>query len=412
MKHKIRTAVKNLILAAINMFESPWGSAIASGIIYFLISSLSGSIFQQSLHPYYNYLADAFLHGQTWLRLTPPSIHDLSFLNGRYYLYWGLFPAILLMPFIAIFGVGLNDVFYTVIIAALNVGLVARLFRAANNDGFIMLTKPQRAILVTFFAFGTVHVTLAPFGKVWMTGQLIGFTCVLLSYLSSFNKNGGKAWFFTGLWLSGAFLTRTHMVFNGIFPIIYLFSKYKNWELRIVMRNLLLIFLPISLSITGFLLYNYIRFDNPTDTGYMYQNMAEIFLSNFETFGAFNIKYLPINFYYQYISYPFPVRPETYMGGSLFLLSPLFLSAIIGLWKSRLLTLKLALFGSIMMTNIPILLLIGTGWVQFGPRYSLDFTVPLLLLTAMGINYVKPLIILLFTVISVGHYIIGVKLLF
>lgn len=53
----------------------------------------------------------------------------------------------------------------------------------------------------------------------------------------------------------------------------------------------------------------------------------------------------------------------------------------------------------------------GTGWVQFGPRYTLDFTVPLLLLTAIGIEDWNPKIILMLAFISGIHYSIGVGLL-
>jgi len=74
------------------------------------------------------------------------------------------------------------------------------------------------------------------------------------------------------------------------------------------------------------------------------------------------------------------------MGGSLFLLSPLFLGSFAALYKPSQKVSVITLLASILITNIPILLLMGTGWVQFGPRYTLDFTVPLLLLTALGIE--------------------------
>ncbi len=223
---------RRLALAAINLFESPWGAGLIAGFVYLAVSVQTGKLFHQSDFPYYNYLVDAFLHGQTWLRILPPSVHDLSFFNSRYYLYWVPFPVIVLMPFVAIFGVQLNDVVFTLLIAALNVGLVAQLLRAACKVEFLHLSKTQRAILVFFFAFGTVHLTLAPFGKVWMTGQLIGFACVLLAYWAAFSLRGGKAWFFTGLALAGAMLSRSQMVFTGIFPAGLLALSRKTLELE------------------------------------------------------------------------------------------------------------------------------------------------------------------------------------
>ena len=66
---------------------------------------------------YYNYLTDAFLHGQTHLLIEPAKellalpdpydpqanvkwrLHDASLFNGKYYLYWGPVPALVLMLF-------------------------------------------------------------------------------------------------------------------------------------------------------------------------------------------------------------------------------------------------------------------------------------------------------------------------
>ena len=412
MNKKFSEFIKRISLAWTNMFESPWGAAIASGFIYLLISAYSGSLFEQSLHPYYNYLADAFLHGQTYLRQLPPSTHDLSFFNGNYYLYWAPFPAIILMPFVAIFGVGLNDVLFTIIIAAINIGLVAKLLRAACNVGFLHLTKSQRAILVFFFAFGTVHYTLAPFGKVWMTGQLIGFACTLLAYLAAFTFEGRKAWFFTGLALGGAMLTRNHLVFTGIFPFIYLLVNEWPWENKKNFTHIGSGILPLSIALAFYLVYNQVRFGNPFDTGVNHHIMAEFFSANYEKYGPFNIHYVPINLYYQYIFYPFPIRSESTMGGSLFLLSPLFFCVFFALWKPREKIFIAALLISILLTNIPILLLMGTGWVQFGPRYTLDFYAPLLFLLALGIEKFPIVISFLLTLISVVHYSVGIKILF
>lgn len=401
--------VKRLIAAAINLFENPWTAALIVGIVYLLVSARKGAIDHTSNVAYYNYLADAFLHGQTWLRLLPPSIHDLSQYGGKLYLYWAPFPAMLLMPFIALFGVNLNDVLYTNLIAALNVGLVAALFRAANKAEFLHLDKGKRAIMVFFFAFGTVHFFLAPFGKVWMTGQLIGFTCTLLAYLASFTLRGWKAWFFTGLALAAAMLTRTQMVFTGIFPLVFLLVQERPWKLRRVVRTLALTGLPLAVALAFYLIYNKERFGSSLDTGMNYQLIAEVFKDNFIRYGMFNLRYLPKNLYYEYIYYPFPFRTESLMGGSLFLLSPLFIAifpAIInakprwGVW---------ALLVSILITNIPILLLNGTGWISFGPRYTLDFTVPLLVLTALGIENWKPLAPFILTIISAFQYFIGVS---
>jgi hypothetical protein len=391
--------IQRLKLAAINLWESPWGSVLVAGIIYAFISAYSGRLFGPSIYAYYNYLADAFLHGQFWLRLIPQSTHDLVYFAGKYYLYWAPFPAFVLMPF--------NDVVFSIFVAALNVGLFAQLLRAACHKEFLHLTKTQRGILVLFFALGTVHVTLAMFGRVWQTGQLLGFTCTILAYLAAFSLKGGKAWFFTGLALSAAMLTRNHLVFTGIFPAIYLLFQEKPWQWGRVARNLGLVALPLIAGLTFFLYYNQARFGNPFDNGLAYHQMDAFFRADYDRYGPFNLHYVPINFYYQYIFYPLPLRDESKMGGSLLLLSPLFFGALAAFWKPRSPWAVWVLLGSILITNIPILLLMGTGWSQYGPRYTLDFTVPLLLLTALGIERWKPSLMFVLTIAAIVQYFIG-----
>ena len=411
-QNKSNNFITRLSSAVINLFETPWSAAVFSGLIYMIVSAHFGKLFQQSNFAYYNYLADALLHGQTWLRQTPPVTLDLSLYDGKYFLYWPPFPAFLLLPFVAIFGIQFNDVFFTLLIGAINVGLIAQLLRKACQVEFLRLSKTQRAILVIFFAFGTVHFPLALSGKVWMTAQIVGFKCVLLSYLFALSLKGGKAWFFTGLALSAAILTRNNLLFTGIFPFVYLiYQPQSRMNIGEMVKNIGIGILPIILTLTFYLSYNQIRFDNPFETGLTYHLMSTFFQSDYAHYGAFNLYYIPINIYYQYIFYPFPLRSESLMGGSLFLLSPLFIGFFFAFWKPNSKVLTYALLGSVFLTNIPILLLMGTGYAFFGPRYTLDFTVPFLLLTALGIEKWKSKSLpIIFTLTSVIHYLLGSRI--
>jgi len=140
------------------LFEKPLVAFLFALITYFLLSIIEGSPFRVRQSAYFNYLADAFLHGQLFLRLKPEVVRDLSLFKGHYYLYWPPMPAIVLMPFIAIFGVGFSDVFFNVVLAAMNVAMIATLLRAIDRAGLIRINAEYRAMLVFFFALGTVHV--------------------------------------------------------------------------------------------------------------------------------------------------------------------------------------------------------------------------------------------------------------
>ena len=389
------------------LWEHPVLSMLLALVLYTALASLHGPVWRVSPFSYYNYLADAFLHGQLHLRLIPPTTHDLSPFGGRYYLYWAPLPAILLMPFVALFGMQFSDIVFTIGIAALNVLLVALLLRYACREGVVRLSRLQRGLLVVFFALGTVHVTLAPYGRVWFTGQLVGFFCVALAYLAAIGLSGRSAFAFTGLALAGALLTRNHLILAGLWPACYLLHQHWSASWRRRLSCILAGLSPIVLATALLGAYNWLRFASLFDNGIAYHQMSPVFVSDFRRYGVFNLHYLPANLFYQYLAYPFPLRATTWQGGSLFLLSPVFFAVFWGIAAGTPRWSAWVLLGTILLVAAPILLLMGTGWVQFGPRYTLDFTVPLLLLIALGVRRWPTWVLALLTAISIITYLIG-----
>jgi hypothetical protein len=193
----------------------------------------------------------------------------------------------------------------------------------------------------------------------------------------------------------------------SLWPAWYLVRQHRQDSVGSLVRYCVLGAMPLvaALGITS--LYDWVRFGNPLDNGYAYHLMDQVFRSDFQTHGLFSIHYIPTNLYYQYIFYPLPIRAETAQGGSLFLLSPVFLAALWGVVTQRRMLSTWILVATIMIVNTPILLLMGTGWMQFGPRYTLDFTLPLLLLTALGIRSWRFAVTAGLTAVSMAHYVIG-----
>jgi hypothetical protein len=390
------------------IWEHPLWSALLALVVYSLIAAWHGSLWHASKYAYFNYLADAFRHGQIHLRIAPTSIHDLSVFNGRYYLYWPPFPALVLLPFVTIWGVRFNDIALTIGIGGLNVALVALLLRQATARGIITLSTIRRSLLVLCFALGTTHTALAPYGRVWYTSQLIGFACVALAYMAAINLRGWTAFMLAGAALGCALLTRNHLIFAGVWPGCYLlWQHWPNTRRGRLLSYMLAGVLPILLAVALLGTYNWLRFGNLLDNGLAYHRMSPYFAKDYQRYGAFNLHYLPTNLFYQFIAYPLPWRNGSDLGGSLFLLSPIFFAALWALVAGRPRWSVWALLGAILLVAVPILLLMGTGWRQFGPRYTLDFTVPLLLLTALGIRRWPLWIIGLLTLISVLHYLVG-----
>lgn len=394
------------------LWERPLPAALLALLVYSALALVNhpALFFKASEFAYYNYLADAFLQGQMHLRLYPASVHDLILYQDRYYLYWGPMPAIMLVPFVALFGVQFSDVVFTLFIGAANVALVALVLRQASVRGIARLSRVQRGVLVLFFALGTVHTTLAPNGRVWFTGQLIGFMFVALTYLVALRQSGWSAFMLAGAAITGALLTRNHMLFAGLWPACYLLYQHRKEGWRRLLGYTSIGLLPIVLGLVLIGAYNLLRFGSVADNGLDYHLMGEIFRADYQKYGAFHPYYLPTNLYYQYIAYPFPLNEKTPMGGSLFLLSPVFFAATWGVIKGRRVWHMWGLLASIMLVSVPILLLMGTGYAQFGPRYTLDFHIPLLLITAFGIRRWPMWLLAGLTVISLVHYLIGAVL--
>ena len=398
---------KRLGQTFLKMWESPWWAGGMALLVYALVALRLGSPGWETPYNYFAYLADAFLHGQLNLRLVPAETRDLVFYHSHVYLYWPPMPAILLMPLVAAFGVHVSDVLVVMLLGAADVALVAVFLRQVNEKGIAPLDPNRRALLVLFFALGSVLLPLAPFGNVWATGQLVAFLFLALAYLAAIALRGGRAFFLTGLALGCALLTRNHTVLMGLWPAYFLLNSHweKGWKK--LFQYCLLATLPVLVCGGLYLAYNYVRFGNPLQVGLDYHNMAPSFQQDYQKFGPFNLHYLPINFYYQYIYYPFPWRSNSLMGGSLFLLSPILFSIFFGIVKGRPRLSVLFLCLTIFLTSLPILLLMGTGWVQFGPRYTLDFTLCLLLLAAMGIKDWPRWLVTALVLLSCLQYIIG-----
>jgi hypothetical protein len=261
--------------------------------------------------------------------------------------------------------------------------------------------------LILFFALGTVHTTLPPYGKLWYLAQLVGFACLALAYLATLSLRGLPAFVLAGVAIAGALLTRNHLALAGLWPAWYLLWEHRalGWKRLVAYGAAGLVPVVAAVGLLG--LYNALRFGDVFDNGLAYHQMARRFVQEYQQYGAFHLHYLPTNLYYQWVVYPFPLQPRSLLGGSLLLLSPVFFGAMGGLIAKQAKLSNWFLLVTILLVNMPILLLMGTGWVQWGPRYTLDFTVPLLLLTAVGVRRWPVWLLGVLTGVSIIHYVLG-----
>lgn len=386
-------------------WSKPLSVAAFTFIFYAIAAMKKGGLFAVTQYSYYNYLADALLHGQLNLRIIPPVQLDLILYNGQWFLYWPPLPALLMIPFVAVFGVAFSDVFFATLISAVDSMLVAAILKEANQKNLIHVSPVQRGLLVVFFTLGTMFSPLAGSGNVWSLGQLTGFAGVGLAYWAVLRFKGWKAFLLAGVGIGAAFAARNSLILLGVFPAWLLLREHwdQHWWKLIRLTALALVPILISIGLIGW--YNYARFGNPLEIGYQFHQMDPFFRPLYAQYGPFNLHYLPTNLYYQFIFYPFPARWDSAMGGSVFLLSPLFFGALWSLWQDRRQASTWVLLAAFIIGYIPIGLLMGTGYFQYGPRYLLDLAIPLMLLTAQGIRRWPLWLVSGLVLISLGHYI-------
>jgi hypothetical protein len=393
-------------ISFLRWFSQPWAAALVALLVTLLISGAKGDFGATSRFSYYAYLSDAFLHGQLALRVMPSSTLDLVPFDGKYFLYWPPMPAILMMPFVAIWGVGVSDHMFNSVIAAANVGLMAALLNAASRRGMVDLSADRVGFLVLFFAFGTAHFVLGLLGQVWHTGQLVGLLGGLLMYWATLRFDGIAAFALAGAGVAITMLSRSSMTLIAIWPAFELLRRSWPQGVLTVAGRSLMGLAPVLLAGVGFAIYNYQRFGSPTDMGVSYHLMGESFRESYDQYGLFSVHYAPKNFYYQWLYYPLPLRADSLQGGSLLLLSPVFVA--MGWAIARRSVTSWVLLATCAVGYLPILFLMGTGYLQWGPRYLMDLFPPMMLLVAIGVRSWTDGWLWVAGGISVLHYMIGV----
>lgn len=331
---------------------------------------------------YFILLADAFLHGQTNLRIIPSGpLDDLTIFNNKAYLYWPPLPSILMIPLVLVLGISISDILILAIIASFVPLLMYFVLLELKKINYIKINNKSALLLSFFLAFGTCFFSIAILGTVWFTSQVVEILIFLLAllFIIRFSRTNKNSDFIIGN-IAFAAIIWARIVLILSFPIFiyFLFKKKKVYLFSFILT------LFISVVLIGF--YNRVRFNSFSETGIRYNVMNLHFKNNFQKFGTFNIRYLPHNFFYTFLN-PLALQPYfPYIdpnpeGNSIFFTSPLFFILLTPLFKKVKIKRKTSIFlrvllGSVLLTIFPVLLNFGSGWFQFGSRYLLE-VVPL-----------------------------------
>jgi hypothetical protein len=325
------------------------------------------------------YLADAFLHGRTWLDFAPGP-YDVIRIDGRYYVPFAPFPAIAAVPLIAIIGPVAADHAEPIINGLLAAATVGMCWWTVGRLGVSRLR--DRAWLTILFGFSTQVLWITTRGGVWHTGQLIA---TLLTFGCLLEVWGSRRGFVVGLLAGAAFLTRAPLAFAIPFYALLLISApalrpaetvggyIRRSRPSIPWRAWILLAIGVLPSIVVFFGYNQLRFGSIFESGYGLASLPP-FLERLREQGLFSLVHVPMNFDYlfthmpTFISTPPFFRPDG-LGLSIFLTSPGLLYAVRADWRKAS---SWILLGAIVAVLIPTLLYYGGGWLQYGYRYFLD----------------------------------------
>jgi len=302
---------------------------------------------------------------------------DVRRRDHRTYVSFPPLPAILMLPFVAIWGFRTNDVLFTLLLAAFNpVLLHALLERLRARSG---RTVSENLWLTGLFAFGTLHFGASVLGQVWYTAHVVGVALACLYLMTALDA---RRPFVAGLCVALGFVTRTPLLF--LFPF-FLLESWRTWRGgRDFVRRALFFGMPILLVGLAMAWMNQARFGSPFEFGHYYLNVK--WTERIQRWGLFNVHFLSRNLAAALVLLPkfFPAYPYlkvSWHGMSLLLTTPVFIYL---LWPRRKDELHRPLWLTVAAVALPSLLYQNSGWVQFGYRFSLDWTPLWISLLALG----------------------------
>ena len=360
---------------------------------------------------YFDSLAAAWLDGRLYL-INPELTHDLTFFNGNWYVANPPLVALIMLPYIALFGLpALNTVVFSILFAALNTALIYILLEQITARGWVQLRREDSLWLTALFAFGTAHWYLGVIGKMWFMSQITTLTFLALAVMLAVMR---KSPIFQGVALGLAMLARPHIVVFA--PLLlgiavqnardddkpFRFGELLFWGLKIS--------LPVVVAGAGLLFYNWLRFGNIFDYGYLTENVADFMAQDLKEYGTFHPHFILRNLRVMFFSLPkWSEYCRSYLpsvqGLSIFIVTPV-LVFLAGSLRRK--PWVLGAWGSIITTIIPLALYYNTGAWQFGYKYLLDFIIPVILLLAVAAGNRMSWVMRLLILVSIAMNAYGV----
>ncbi len=347
--------------------------AYVAGLIALVVTALFSHLRPT---PYNNFvlLAQALLHGRAWIDWPGNYIDALAY-HGRYYVIEAPLPALLLLPFVAIFGSQTNQTLLGVVLTGIAIGAAWELgerfgVRRANN-----------VWICAFLLAGTDLLWCAMLGDVWLLAHVSAVCFTLLTLVELAGKRRG---WLVALLAACAVESRFSMIAAiPVYAYLLYFQCHPEPSRRTTqLAGFASVFIAVGLL---WVLYNLARWGTWTDIGYTsWYHQDQV---GMPTGSPFRLQYLPYQLWSFFVQGPtqlpaFPgLRPEI-SGVALTWTSPALILAFFARTPVRWVA---VLWAAAVLTAIPNFLYYVNGFAQFGMRHALDFEpflVALMLLAA------------------------------
>ena len=295
---------------------------------------------------YFTRLADAFLHGKYYISDSPSWLSELIPIGiHKFAIVYPPAPAILLIPFVAIFGVSFPQQIFAHLVGA---GIV---LCSAILSYEITRNRTKTLWIILLVGFGNIIWFMSSVGSVWLLGQITAVLFLLLAILALEKKLNP---ILVGVFLGIAFLSRIELIFA--LPFFYFLTKKNKWQL----------ITSFTFFVLFYLFYNFLRFNNPFETGYTL--IPGVLKEPWYDKGILSLSYIPRNLKVMFLSLPHLI--PSWGGLAIWITSPTFIYSFFAPFKKR--SVKLAWF-SIFCILLIICMHGETGYAQFGYRFAVDF---------------------------------------
>jgi hypothetical protein len=279
-------------------------------------------------------------------------------------------PALVMLPGVALFGLGFPDVLFTALCGALIPLLLLRLLERVRPGH-----TREHLWAAAAWTLASPACFVAAHGSVWFTAQILGAMFLVLHIGAAWDARRPVR---AGLWLGLAVACRVSLAFAVPFFLL------EWWRGGRRLSTLLRFLAPLTAIGLVLALLNSLRFDDPLEFGHAYLDIR--WQTRIQTFGMFSPHYLARNleamlWLVPQVSAAAPYLRWSIHGMGLLIGSPWLL--LLARARQRF-PQRAGLALAALAVAIPSLLYQNTGQLQFAYRFALDFLPCLLVLLVLG----------------------------